>query len=44
MEPNMVEEMLKSAKEKNAIKTTLTGDDDSTSFNRARVQVCPFYA
>lgn len=41
MEPNMVVEMLKSIKEKKAIVTTLTGDDGSTAFNRARVKVCP---
>lgn len=41
MEPNMVVEMLKSIKEKKAIVTTLTGDDGSTAFNRARVEVCP---
>lgn len=38
MEPNMVVEMLKSIKEKKAIVTTLTGDDGSTAFNRARVK------
>lgn len=37
----MVVEMLKSIKEKKAIVTTLTGDDGSTAFNRARVEVCP---
>lgn len=41
MEPNMVVEMLKSIKEKKAIVTTLTGNDGSTAFNRARVEVCP---
>lgn len=41
MEPNMVVEMLKSTKEKNAIETTLKEDDESTSFSRARVEVCP---
>lgn len=41
MEPDMVVEMLKSTKEKNAMVTTLIGDDDSTAYNRARVEVCP---
>lgn len=41
MEPDVVVEMLKSTKEKNAIVSTLIGDADSTAFNRPGVEVCP---
>ena len=39
MEPDMIVEIIKDAKEKNNPVVTLIGDDDCTAFHRARCEV-----
>lgn len=40
MEPDMVVELLRSTKKRKAIVTTLIGDDDTTTFNIAKEEIC----